>query len=363
VPAFQAARHLVTNAEFLASSRPAATPTTASGTRKAWAGAITPSAEHPTFWVPDAAGWKLRLMLKKCPCPGTGRWRSTAWRRAPSAAGKRARPASRCACPPRTSGTASTTTRASAMCRTTPGRQRQPASRPLAPRACPVTRFAHGPLFDVVGNVWQWTETPIYPFDGFRRAPALRRLHHAHLRRPPQPDQGRQLDFRRQRVAPRLALRLPPPFLPARRLPLRGRRAAGYQPGLELRDRQAAVAVRRVPLRRRGLRRAQLPEGPGRLAIRPMRRFGKGRFGARARPRLRHRSGQLRAGARFERVVGIDFSARFIGLASSSPSTGVLRYTLPDEGELVTYRERRLDDLGWMGPPAASSSSRATPAT
>jgi hypothetical protein len=30
--------------------------------------------------------------------------------------------------------------------------------RPLRPRR---------PLFDVVGNVWQWTETPIYPFDGF----------------------------------------------------------------------------------------------------------------------------------------------------------------------------------------------------
>jgi len=32
---------------------------------------------------------------------------------------------------------------------------------------CPVTRFRHGSWFDVVGNVWQWTETPIYPFEGF----------------------------------------------------------------------------------------------------------------------------------------------------------------------------------------------------
>jgi formylglycine-generating enzyme required for sulfatase activity len=30
-----------------------------------------------------------------------------------------------------------------------------------------VNQFAHGELFDVVGNVWQWTETPIFPFDGF----------------------------------------------------------------------------------------------------------------------------------------------------------------------------------------------------
>jgi formylglycine-generating enzyme required for sulfatase activity len=33
--------------------------------------------------------------------------------------------------------------------------------------SCPVNQFRQGELFDVVGNVWQWTETPIYPFDGF----------------------------------------------------------------------------------------------------------------------------------------------------------------------------------------------------
>ena len=33
--------------------------------------------------------------------------------------------------------------------------------------SCPVNRFAHGQLFDLVGNVWQWTETPIDGFHGF----------------------------------------------------------------------------------------------------------------------------------------------------------------------------------------------------
>ena len=32
---------------------------------------------------------------------------------------------------------------------------------------CSVSAFRHGELFDVVGNVWQWMETPIYPFEGF----------------------------------------------------------------------------------------------------------------------------------------------------------------------------------------------------
>ena len=35
----------------------------------------------------------------------------------------------------------------------------------------PVDRFAHGPFYDLIGNVWQWSRTPIYPFDGFRVHP------------------------------------------------------------------------------------------------------------------------------------------------------------------------------------------------
>ena len=36
---------------------------------------------------------------------------------------------------------------------------------------CPVNRFAFGEFFDVIGNVWQWTETPITGFDGFQVHP------------------------------------------------------------------------------------------------------------------------------------------------------------------------------------------------
>jgi 5-histidylcysteine sulfoxide synthase/putative 4-mercaptohistidine N1-methyltranferase len=37
--------------------------------------------------------------------------------------------------------------------------------------ACPVNKFRHGDFYDVIGNVWQWTETPIYGFPGFEVHP------------------------------------------------------------------------------------------------------------------------------------------------------------------------------------------------
>ncbi len=37
--------------------------------------------------------------------------------------------------------------------------------------ACPVSRFAFGDFYDLIGNVWQWTETPISGFPGFKMHP------------------------------------------------------------------------------------------------------------------------------------------------------------------------------------------------
>ncbi|HKJ28639.1 MAG TPA: 5-histidylcysteine sulfoxide synthase, partial [Desulfuromonadales bacterium] len=37
--------------------------------------------------------------------------------------------------------------------------------------SCPVNRFSFGDFFDLIGNVWQWTETPISGFTGFEVHP------------------------------------------------------------------------------------------------------------------------------------------------------------------------------------------------
>ena len=37
--------------------------------------------------------------------------------------------------------------------------------------SCPVNRFPQGDFCDIIGNVWQWTRTPIMPFKGFEVHP------------------------------------------------------------------------------------------------------------------------------------------------------------------------------------------------
>ena len=37
--------------------------------------------------------------------------------------------------------------------------------------SCPVSKFAQGPFYDLVGNVWQHCETPVYPYQGYKVHP------------------------------------------------------------------------------------------------------------------------------------------------------------------------------------------------
>jgi len=48
----------------------------------------------------------------------------------------------------------------------------------------------------------------------------------------------------------------------------------------------------------------------------------------------------------FNEVIGVDFSARFILEAQRLKESGVLRYTVPTEGELEEYHEVRLNKFG-----------------
>lgn len=169
--AFAASQHLVSNGEFLSFVEDG-------GYREArWWGEEGDEwrrfthAEHPSFWVPSPAGWRLRLIAEERPMPWNWpvevnyheaaafcRWKSAQlgkkirlpsedeWRRLRDLSG---------------------------LANHDSWGELAPAQIGLAHGAspCPVDRYQHGAFYDVVGNVWQWTETPIYPFDGFRVHP------------------------------------------------------------------------------------------------------------------------------------------------------------------------------------------------
>lgn len=208
---------------------------------------------------------------------------------------------------------------------------------------CPVDRFAHGPLFDVVGNVWQWTETPTYPFDGFAvhpiyddfTAPTFDGRHNlikggAWASCGDEARLAARYAFRRhffQHAGFRYVVSAMPAVNPASNYET-DELMAQYA---EFHFGDSYYGVANFPATLAALAVAAMGEQPKRRALDLGCATGRACFEL-----ARH----------FDEVTGIDFSARFIGLGAQMAEQGRIRYTLPEEGELVTYRERTLAELG-----------------
>lgn len=207
---------------------------------------------------------------------------------------------------------------------------------------CPVNKFAQGSLYDVVGNVWQWTETPIYPFEGFEVHPIYD-------------------DFTT-------------PTYDSRHNLIKG--GSWISSGNES-LRSARYAFRRHFFQHAGFRYIEAETMPvlpdshyetDKLLAEyaefhygdeyfEVTNFSKALVNIAAaalidKPRVKALDIGCASGrasfelARyFEQVTGIDFSARFIAQGTQLAETGSLRYTLIEEGELVTYKTRTLNDL------------------
>ena len=208
--------------------------------------------------------------------------------------------------------------------------------------SCPVNKFAQGEFYDVVGNVWQWTETPIYPFEGFD-------VHTIYD------------DFTT-------------PTFDERHNLIKG--GSWISCGNET-LREARYAFRRHFFQHAGFRYVvseELKPVPGShyetdklLSEYAEFHYGDEYFGVANFPKslvelavemigdkpkakaldLGCASGRatFELATHFDFVTGIDFSARFIGQGVLLASGETLRYTLTEEGELVQYKSRSLADL------------------
>ena len=208
---------------------------------------------------------------------------------------------------------------------------------------CPVTRHQHGSWFDVVGNAWQWTETPIYPFDDFKVHPLYD-------------------DFTA-------------PTFDGKHNIIKG--GSWISSGNETRL-SARYAFRRHFLQHAGFRyiasnvEATSPkayyESDQLLSEYAEFHFGDSSYGVDNFPKaladiaLEAIKGKATGKAldlgcacgrasfelarQFEEVDGIDFSANFTRLAAKMAQQGEVRYARVEEGELVSYHTRTLQQLG-----------------
>lgn len=212
-----------------------------------------------------------------------------------------------------------------------------------AASSCPVNAFKQGDFYDVIGNVWQWTETPIYPFDGFKVHPIYD-------------------DFTT-------------PTYDSQHNLIKG--GSWISCGNESRK-ASRYAFRRHFFQHAGFRYV-VSEAPVNIvdshyeSDKMLSEYAEFHFGPRYfdvanfqqtlvdlavnamgdKPRQKALDlgcavgrGSFELARHFDAVTGIDFSARLINLGVQMQQRGVVRYTITDEGELVEYREQRLADLG-----------------
>jgi len=209
--------------------------------------------------------------------------------------------------------------------------------------SCPVNEFAQGDFFDIVGNTWQWTETPTYPFEGFDVHPL-----YDDFTTPTYDNQHNLIKggswvacgnetLRSARYAFRrhffqhAGFRYVVSAVPAKT------QSSNYETNKllsEYGEFHYGDTYFDVP---------NFPKALADIAIAAM-----GNRTAHTALDLGCASGRstFELARHFDHVTGIDFSARFIGQGVQLAQQGVLRYTLTDEGELVSYKERTLAGLG-----------------
>jgi 5-histidylcysteine sulfoxide synthase/putative 4-mercaptohistidine N1-methyltranferase len=342
IPDFRASRYLVSNAEFLPFVEEGGYEERRWWSEEGWAWRRYKNASHPHFWRRDEGGaWRYRALAQVTAMPWD--WpvdvnyheakAFCAW--LGEKLGKTLR-----------LPTEDEWYRLADHCRLPDVKdwgEKPPANIGLEwwASACGVSRFGHGAFFDVAGNVWQWTETPIYPFEGFEVHPVYD-------------------DFTTPTFDGRHNLIKGGSFASTGNETLRSARYAfrrhffqhagfryvesGYSERVESAYYESDEQVSQYCEFGWGDRYFGVPNYPeacARICLELMRE----------RPRRKALDvgcaigrSTLELARGFEKVTGLDFSARFIGVAEKMRTEGRIRYTIPTEGELVAYREATLPD-------------------
>jgi len=342
VEPFRASRYLVSNREFMDFVEDGGYREDRWWTEEGQAWRDFQQAGHPRFWIPGPDGWQQRNMLSTMPLPWS--WPvEVNYLEAKAFCNWKAAASNRPIRLP--SEDEWLVLRDGVMLTDQPTWETAPGNINLEHDAspCPVDRFAFGDFYDVVGNVWQWTETPITGFRGFESHPCYDDFsvptfdgQHNLIKGGSWISTGNEAtrDSRyafRRHFYQHAGLRYVEASQPVQVS------VDVYETDellcqyCEFHYGEPALAVPNYP-------RACAERCLARMAGRPMRRaldlgcsVGRATF-------------ELARG--FEQVTGLDFSANFIRMAIAMQEQGAIRYTCREEGDLVTYREQTRTALG-----------------
>lgn len=208
--------------------------------------------------------------------------------------------------------------------------------------SCPVTRFRHGEWFDVVGNVWQWTETPIYPFDNFK-------VHSLYddFTTPTYDGQHNLIKGgswiscgNETRLSARYAFRRH--FFQHAGFRYIASEAEATQPNGYYESDRLLTEYAEFHFGDNWFGVENFPKALADLALEAMQ--GKSTGKALDLGCACGRS-SFELARQFNSVEGVDFSANFIRLGVEMAEQGSVRYALAEEGELVSYHTRTLKGL------------------
>ncbi|WP_312240140.1 5-histidylcysteine sulfoxide synthase [Pantoea sp.] len=206
--------------------------------------------------------------------------------------------------------------------------------------SCPVDRFAQGEFFDVVGNVWQWTTTPINGFEGFKVHPLYD-------------------DFSTPTFDGKHALIKGGSWISTGNEALKSSRYAFRRHFFQHAGFRYVVSSHEETMTLNPYETDSMVSQYLDFQYGP-RYFGVANYAEAlvelALPFCERRENALDIGCatgrasfelarHFEKVVGMDYSARFIDVALQLTSGEDFRYVVPEEGELVEYRQVRLKDF------------------
>ncbi|CBA18945.1 5-histidylcysteine sulfoxide synthase [Erwinia amylovora] len=349
VKPFQASRMLVSNAEFFAFVAAGGYQTRRWWDDEGWGWREFAGAHMPTFWAgssqqPEAL--RLRLLAEEVPMPWD--WPAEV---------NQLEAAAFCRWKAEETGLAVQLPAESEWMRLReqvagdqPDWSEAPGNINLARWAssCPVDRFAHGEFYDLVGNVWQWTTTPISGFPGFRVHPLYD-------------------DFST-------------PTFDGKHTLIKG--GSWISTGNEA-LKSARYAFRRHFFQHAGFRYV-VSQHQGSLHANPYETdsmvsqyldfqygaeyFGVGNYaktlaqiaGDISQQHLRALDigcatgrASFELARHFKQVVGMDYSARFIDVALQLSRGEGFRYVTQEEGDLIEYHQLRLQDYD-LGPEQAS---------